>query len=324
MSDTLFVVGAGTMGCGIAAYFAKGGCEVTVHDSVRDARAAAKSRIADILLGLARTGILSAPDAELTLQRVHVSEDLQAVSESSLVIESIPENLEWKRALFERLDCLAPPETVLATNTSSFSPAAIGEGLAHAERLLATHFYYPAELMPLVEMVAGPFTAEWAMDETARFLTDHGKCVVVCRDSPGYIGSRIQMAMILEAITILEEGTASAADIDNAVRTSFGPRLAVMGPLETVDRAGLDIYLKASQTYYGAYGRDTFRPPHLLAEKVARGELGVKSGHGLHGATAGLDRVNRYEQLAGLLRHMGLVASAGEEGCGGGKAANDE
>lgn len=317
MKGSLFVVGAGTMGCGIAAYFAEGGCDVTVHDSVGEARAAARSRIADILGGLARAGILTESEVDPTLERVRISHELKDVSDAGFVIESIPENLEWKRSLFEQLDQLAPRGTVLATNTSSFSPAAIGERVAHSERILATHFYYPAELMPLVEMVASPSTAAWAMDDTARFMTDHGKCVVVCRDSPGYIGSRIQMAMILEAITILEEGTASAKDIDNAVRTSFGPRLAVMGPLETVDRAGLDIYLKASQTYHEAYGRDTFRPPRLLVEKVARGELGVKTGHGLHGDTAELDRMNRYDQLAGLLKHLGLVASAGEEGCQG-------
>ena len=228
------IVGAGTMGCGIAAFFAKGGCRVSVHDSARDARAAAKDHVARILRGLARTGVLPESEVELSLERVHISEDLQGVPEATLVIESIPENLEWKRALFAQLDRVAPPETVLATNTSSFSPAAVSEGVAHPERVLAAHFYYPAELMPLVEMVAGPRTAKWALDDTARFMTELGKSVVVCRDSPGYIGSRIQMAMILEAITILEEGTASATDIDNAVRMSFGPRLAIMGPLETV------------------------------------------------------------------------------------------
>ncbi len=304
------VVGAGTMGCGIAAFFAKGCCCVRVIDSASEARAAAKNRVADILRGLTRTGILTESEVESSLDRVQVAQNLQVVSESSLVVESIPENLEWKRALFAQLDRVAPPETVLATNTSSFSPAAVGEGVAHGERVLATHFYYPAELMPLVEMVAAPSTAKWAMDDTARFMTELGKSVVVCRDSPGYIGSRIQMAMILEAITILEEGAASAADIDNAVRMSFGPRLAIMGPLETVDRAGLDIYLKASETYYQAFGRDTFRPPRLLVEKVAHGELGAKTGCGLHGVT-GLSQANRYDQLASLLKHMGLVTSAG-------------
>lgn len=307
------IVGAGTMGCGIAAFLARGGCRVDVHDAEADARATAKDRVAAILRGLARTGILPESETEVSLDRIRVTSDLGAVSECDLVIESIPENLEGKRALFKELDREAASDTVLATNTSSFSPVVIGDGLTHPERVLATHFYYPAELMPLVEMVAGPDAAEWAMTETARFLTELGKSVVICRDSPGYIGSRVQMAMILEAITILEEGTASAEDIDNAVRMSVGPRLAIMGPLETVDRAGLDIYLKASQTYYEAYGRGTFRPPYLLADKVARGELGMKTGHGLYGVTAGLDQVDRYDQLARLLKYMGLVMAEGDD-----------
>jgi 3-hydroxybutyryl-CoA dehydrogenase len=301
------VVGAGTMGAGLAAFFAKAGCPVIVHDAVPEARAAAQGRVAGILRALARNGVLAEAGLDPALDRVRVVEELAAVWSCDLVIESIPENLEWKRALFAELDREAAPSTILATNTSSFSPAAISEGLAHPERVLATHFYYPAELLPLVEMVAGPATAPSVMDETARFLTGLGKSVVVCKDSPGYLGSRVQMALILEAIRILEEGTASAADIDNAVRASIGPRLAVMGPLETVDRAGLDIYLKASQGYFAAFGRDTFRPPQLLADKVSAGELGYKTGRGLQGDTSELARLDRYDQLATLFTQLGAT-----------------
>jgi 3-hydroxybutyryl-CoA dehydrogenase len=297
------------MGCGIAAFFAKAGCAVTVYDAVPQARIAAKGRVAGILVSLARNGSLGATEVPLALDRMCVVDELAVCSECGLVIESIPESLEWKRALFAELDRSSAPDTVLATNTSSFSPAAISEGLSHPGRVLATHFYYPAELLPLVEMVAGPSTASWAMAATSQFLTALGKSVVLCKDTAGYLGSRVQMALILEAIRILEEGTATAADIDNAVRASVGPRLAVMGPLETVDRAGLDIYLKASQGYLAAFGRDTFRPPQLLADKVAAGELGYKTGRGLQGDTGALDRPDGYDQLAGVIRHIAGLSS---------------
>ncbi len=305
---TVAVVGAGTMGCGLAAFFSNAGCDVTIFDSVPEAQEAATNRVADVLRALSTNGTPDEAGIAPALDRVRVVQELGAVCECSLVIESIPENLEWKRTLFGKLDREAEPSTILATNTSSFSPASISEGLAHPERVLATHFYYPAELLPLVEMVAGPSTAAWVMDDTGRFLALLGKSVVVCKDSAGYLGSRIQMALILEAIRILEEGTASAADIDNAVRASVGPRLAVMGPIETVDRAGLDIYLKASQGYFEAFGRETFRPPQLLVDKVAAGELGCKTGRGLQGDTDALTGLDRYNQLADLLKSLAGAA----------------
>ncbi|MBN1460902.1 MAG: 3-hydroxyacyl-CoA dehydrogenase family protein [Armatimonadetes bacterium] len=308
--DTMVaVVGAGTMGSGLAAFFAKCGCAVTLFDAAPEVRVVAKSRVADILHALARNGLLAQAGVRPALDRVCVVQELAAVCECGLVIESIPENLEWKRALFTVLDRQTSPDVVLATNTSSFSPAAISEGLVHPERVLATHFYYPAELLPLVEMVAGLSTAAWVMNDTGQFLAELGKSVIVCKDSVGYLGSRVQMALVLEAIRILEEGAASAVDIDNAVRASIGPRLAVMGPLETVDRAGLDVYLRASQSYFEAFGRDTFRPPQLLAERVMSGEFGIKSGLGLEGDTDRCDRLDRYDQLATLLKHMGATGA---------------
>lgn len=310
MSEKVVVIGAGTMGCGVAALWAMNGHEVVVYDPAPAALDSLGDRLAGILGVLVEHSVLPATELALAVARVDISSGLEIVRDATFVVESAPEDLCLKLGLFAEIERLVPPDAIIATNTSSLEIALLSTGISRPERFLATHYYYPAEIVPLVEIVRGPATSDWAVSRTEELLTQMGKVVVYCRDSPGYIASRIQMVLILEAINLLQDGVASAEDIDKAVRASFGPRITVFGALETVDRAGLDIYHKATQNYAEALG-DRFLPPRLLCDKVACGELGVKMGCGLTGDAHTVSSSVRTGQLIELFQHLGLLQKAG-------------
>lgn len=308
-AERILIVGAGTMGTGIAALCAKEGHPVTIYmrRKTAEARAATMEKIRGIFEWLAENDLLARERIEPALSLVTISNDLAVAGESTFVIENVAEDLEVKRGLFAELDRVAPLETILATNSSSFNLGSISTEMVHRERLLATHFYHPAYVIPLVEIASSTVTADWAVERASALMTGIGKVVVRCQDRPGYVAVRMQVALVMEAISVLEQGIASAEDIDKAVRHSFGPRLAAMGPLEMADRGGLDVWLKAADFLHGALSHDKFRPPTLLRDKVADGELGVKTGRGLHGDTAPLTAAARDRSLIGLLKHFGLL-----------------
>ncbi len=314
MKEKVLLVGAGTMGCGIAAVWAKAGHQVTLCDPVAAARTSAKDRIGGILQWLVENRALRAEEVAPALERIQVAADLAAAAEATFIIEAASENLALKRELFAGLDRLAAPDAILATNSSSFTLRDVGVDVGHRDRLLATHFWNPAYLMPLVEIARTEQTADWAVAKATALLSAIGKVPVHCRDSAGYIGVRLQFAVVYEAIAMLAEGLATAEDIDKAVRHSFGLRLATMGPLEMADRGGLDIWLHAGDYLYGVYGRDHFRAPQLLRDKVASGELGFKTGRGLHGDSAALAAAGRDRQLVRVLQHLGLLPDVAREG----------
>lgn len=305
--ENILLVGAGTMGSGLAVLCAKAGRRVMLYDAVESARRSAKDRIATALNWLAENRMMRRAEVEPALALVEVCSDLEVATEATFVIEAVPEDVELKREVFANLDRLAPPTSVLATNSSSFTLADIGTRVVHHERLLATHFYNPPYLVPLVEIARSSSTADWAVDRAHELMTHIGKVPIQCRDSAGYVAVRLQVALVNEAVNLLEQGLASAEDIDKAVRHSFGVRLAVMGPLEMADRGGLDIWLNATDYLHRVYGQDKFRAPDLLRSKVARGELGVKAGRGLHGDTAQLVAAGRDRHLLGLLQYLGLA-----------------
>ncbi len=272
------IVGAGAMGSGLAALFARQGFGVALIDPVDGALARADTAIAR---QLAAAGVADAALAPVRA-RIAFAISLDAAAAADLVIEAVPERLELKQRLFAELDALCPPRTVLASNTSGLSINAIAAALARPERFVGTHFFTPADVIPLVEVVRGEATADATVDFVMQVLRAAGKRpVLVRRDIPGFIANRIQHALAREAIALLEQGVASAADIDEVVRWSLGLRLALTGPLEQRDLNGIDVHHAiASYLYAGLENRST--PAPLLTAMVERGELGAKAGKGFY------------------------------------------
>ena len=274
--QSLAVIGAGAMGSGIAALFAAKGLEVVLIDPVPGALERAASVI-DRQLGV------YAPDAIAeTRRRIRMDAGLEAACACDLVIEAIPEKLELKRDTFARLDTLCKPETIFATNTSGLSINAIAEAVTRRDRFVGTHFFTPADVIPLVEVVRNDDTSAETVERVMTALRFVGKRpVLVNRDIPGFIANRIQHALAREAISLLEQGIASAEDIDEVVKWSLGIRLALSGPLEQRDMNGIDVH-HAIATYLYADLENRTTPSALLTEKVTSGQLGAKTGQGFY------------------------------------------
>ncbi|QHJ00453.1 NAD-binding protein [Xylophilus rhododendri] len=267
------VVGGGTMGADVAVVLARGGARVTVVDPSAAQRERLAPHVATELqaAGLGHRAAL--------IDSVAALEDLdwQGVV---LVVECITERLDAKRALFARLEALAPADAVLASNSSSFPITAIGQGLASQQRMLGLHFFMPAHLVPLVEVVCGTGSdaarAAWLCD----FMRACGSVpVLVKKDKPGFLANRLQHALSREAFALIDEGIASAEDVDAAVRFGFGFRYLAAGPVMQRDHAGIDVHCAAAATMYPTLS-NTAAPALALSERVARGELGMKTGKG--------------------------------------------
>ncbi len=275
VSTRIAIVGAGSMGSGLAALFARQGFAVALIDPVDGALARADAAI---------TRQLTAVGAEVAAVRARIapSPELAAAASADLVIEAAPERLELKQRLFAELDALCPPHTVFATNTSGLSINAIAQAVARRDRFVGAHFFTPADVIPLVEVVRGDATSDATIDFVMTTLRAAGKRpVLVRRDIPGFIANRIQHALAREAIALLEQGVASAADIDEVVRWSLGIRLALTGPLEQRDLNGIDVHHAiASYLYADLENRST--PAPLMAAMVERGDIGAKSGRGFY------------------------------------------
>ncbi|GAB1577366.1 3-hydroxyacyl-CoA dehydrogenase family protein [Bordetella petrii] len=274
--QSLAVIGAGAMGSGIAALFAAKGLDVVLIDPVAGALERAAGVI-DRQLGV------YAPDAVAeTRRRIRMETGLEAACSCDLVIEAVPEKLQLKRDIFARLDTLCQPGAIFATNTSGLSINAIAEAVTRRDRFVGTHFFTPADVIPLVEVVRNDDTSAATVERVMTALRGVGKRpVLVKRDIPGFIANRIQHALAREAISLLEKGIASAEDIDEVVKWSLGIRLALSGPLEQRDMNGIDVH-HAIATYLYADLENRTTPSPLLAEKVASGQIGAKSGQGFY------------------------------------------
>ncbi len=270
------VLGAGTMGRGIAQVAAAAGFDVVLRDLAGDLLVRARQAIAT---GLAK----SAPDVDggrAALERITVTTDLhEAVPGADLIIEAVPESFELKCTLFREIDGLASRHSVLASNTSSLSIAAIAAVTSRPESVLGMHFFNPVDRMQLCEIVAGAGTAPETV-AAARAVADRmGKKSIVVRDSPGFATSRLGLVLGLEAIRMCEQGVASAEDIDAAMELGYRHP---MGPLRLTDLVGLDVRLAIAEHLHQALGSEAFRPPELLRQMVAEGRLGKKSGRGFY------------------------------------------
>ena len=266
------VIGGGRMGAGIAQVFASAGAVVTV---VEPEAAAARERIATGLRRAAERGKL-AEDPAAVLERVELSGELPG--DADLVIEAVPEDASLKVQVLASAESAVSEGAVLATNTSSLSISGLAEGLRRPERFVGMHFFNPVPASSLVEVVVGPQTTGAVRDAAAGWAGALGKTAIVVRDSPGFATSRLGVLLGLEAIRMLEEGVAGAADIDRAMELGYRHP---MGPLRSTDLVGLDVRLAIAEHLHRELG-DRFAPPRLLRDKVARGELGRKTGQGFY------------------------------------------
>ncbi|HXF96302.1 MAG TPA: 3-hydroxyacyl-CoA dehydrogenase family protein [Gemmatimonadales bacterium] len=274
------VVGAGTMGHGIAYVAALAGCAVALTDSRAAALEEARSRIEGLLDGAVRRGRLAPAERSAAAGRLRAEPDLAgAVGDADIVVEAIVEDLEAKRRLFRDLEPLAPGAAVLATNTSSLSVGEIARGAMVPERVLGLHFFNPVHAMKLVEVVPHESTDRAAVDQAVAFARLLGKEPIVVRDSPGFASSRLGVVLGLEAMRMLEEGVASAEDIDKAMELGYGHP---MGPLKVADLVGLDVRLAIAEYLHQRLESPHYAPPQVLRDKVARGELGKKTGKGFY------------------------------------------
>lgn len=276
---TIAVLGAGTMGHGIAQVAAMSGYAVYLRDVTGDLAAGGVDRIRKNLdQGISR-GKVTEEERDQTMARIRYTADLaQAVAEADVVIEAAPEVMALKQEIFRAVDKAAPVRALIATNTSSLSVAEIASALARPAAVVGMHFFNPVHLMKLCEIVhhAGSHPAAVAC---ARALAERlGKTAITVKDVPGFASSRLGLAIGLEAMRMVEQGVASAADIDTAMKLGYGHP---MGPLELTDLVGLDVRLSIAEYLAGQLG-EHFQPPALLRRMVADGKLGKKSGQGFY------------------------------------------
>ena len=272
------MVGAGTMGHGIAQVAAQAGYAVRLADAVAGAAAAAVERIRANLEGGVARGKVTAAERDLALARITAGDHVaDAAHGADLVIEAAPEDLQLKRDLFAGL-AAAAPEAVLATNTSSLSVAALAAATPAPERVLGMHFFNPVHLMSLVEVVTHDATGAAARDTALEVARRMGKEPIVVRDAPGFASSRLGVALGLEAIRMVEDGVATPEDIDRAMTLGYNHPV---GPLRLTDLVGLDVRLAIARYLQRTLG-ERYAPPALLERMVAEGKLGRKSGRGFY------------------------------------------
>lgn len=298
------VIGAGLMGHGIALVMARAGHDVTVTDPAPEARAALHGRIRE---SLALMGLEDAADA--TLAKVSLADDMAAaVGSADVVFEAAPEKMALKQAIFAEVEAYAPRSCILASNTSVMPITEIMSGLKHRERALGTHWWNPPHLIPLVEVIRTEWTDASAATSMVDLLTAAGKTPVrVEKDVPGFIGNRLQHALWREAISLVERGICDAESVDTVIKSCFGRRLAVLGPLENADLVGTDLTLDIHNTVLADL-EDRKGPSPYLEQLVAEGKLGMKTGEGFRkwtpdAASKVRDRVSTHlTKLEGILK----------------------
>ncbi|HTR03124.1 MAG TPA: 3-hydroxyacyl-CoA dehydrogenase family protein [Thermoanaerobaculia bacterium] len=276
-AERILVVGAGTMGRGIAGVCALSGYDTWVFDADPDAQRAVRPAIEASWGRAIDKGKLTSAAAEAARHRLRVAERLRDAADVDFVIEAVPEALDLKRLVFSELDDLCPDKTVFASNTSSLPIARIAHATGRRDRVIGIHFFNPVAVMPLVEVVRGKETSPATEERALALVRALGKEAVRVADSPGFATSRLGVALGLEAMRMVEEGVAGAADIDRAMELGYGHR---MGPLKTSDLVGLDVRLAIAETLEAELATDRFSPPRILKTLVAEGRTGKKAGEG--------------------------------------------
>ena len=277
------VIGTGMMGPGIAVTLALGGSRATIISRTSESARLGLEKAHSQVRLLADHGLTEPERAAAAYELLDCSDDLLGtVAQADMVVESAPENMEFKQKLFEDMDRVSKPEAVLATNTSGLSITAVASLCKRPERVLTTHFWNPPHLMPLVEIVKGEKTSDAVAESVREFLTSCGKVpVIVKKDRPGQLGNRLQMALWREAVNIVAEGIASAEDVDLAAKSGFGLRLPVYGIFEHADAVGLDMVI-GIMDYVSKDLYNLPQAPDFFRQLVAGGDLGAKTGRGFY------------------------------------------
>ena len=273
------VIGTGTMGRGIAYLAAVAGYETVIHDVESDALDAAKANIESTLRKGVEKGKVDAAAADAASKRIRLASDLEpAVREADLIIEAVPEDFDLKRNLFSQADLFCGEETILTSNTSSISITQLAGAVERRDRFAGMHFFNPPHAMKLIEIVRGERTSDDTIAEIRAVAEKMGKEPVVVRDTPGFATSRLGIAIGLEAMRMLEDGVASAEDIDRSMELGYNHP---MGPLRLSDLVGLDVRLGIAE-YLAANLGPRFEPPEILRRMVREGKLGKKTGEGFY------------------------------------------
>jgi 3-hydroxybutyryl-CoA dehydrogenase len=273
------VIGAGTMGAGIAQTFASAGSGVAMVDISADAIRRGADSIAASLDRVVKRGKLSADDKDQVLARIKGSTDYEALRTADLIIEAATENPELKLRVIRQVDALAKPEALIASNTSSISITALAAVVSRPDRFLGMHFFNPAPIMALVELVRGLQTSDATIEQAAAIVRRIGKTPILVKSSPGFVVNRLLAPMINEAILALQDGLASAADIDEGMKLGCNHPI---GPLALADMVGLDVLLAIMNVLHAEFGDPKYRPAPLLKEMVAANYLGRKTSRGFY------------------------------------------
>lgn len=302
------VVGAGIMGHGIAQVCAQGGKTVTLIDVNETIIEQAKQKIGASLNLLAANQLIQPEDVVLTLNRISYSTDLKSgVVGAKIVIEAIPERINLKANLYETLDANCDSDTIFASNTSGMPISKLASLTQRPSKFIGTHFYMPAHLIPLVEVIQTDQTDPAVVEIVMNFIKEIGKKPVhVRKDVPGFIGNRLQHALAREAMSLVQKGIASPEDIDTVVKTSLAIRMVFTGPLEQRDFNGLDTHLSIAEYLYQDLEASK-EPLAILKEKVEQGKLGLKTGEGFYDwKDKSISEVNaqKNQQLVDLIRFL--------------------
>jgi 3-hydroxybutyryl-CoA dehydrogenase len=306
------VLGPGRIGRQIALAFAVGGCPVRLVD-VKEGRPAAEAErtLADARREIARDlglmveeQVVVEAESAAVLGRIEARVGLDALKGCGFVQEALPESVSLKRAAFARLDGMVDPDAIIASGSSTISPSHLCDAVDRPERFLVAHWLNPAHIIPLVDVVPGPRTAPETVDRTLALLESLGKTPVRCGDSPGFIGPRLQVLLMNEAVRLVEEGVATPEDVDRAFKAGMGFRYASIGIFEFIDWGGVDILYHASRYMTEALGDARFRPARLVEEKMARNELGPKTGRGFFDYAGERREAFETDKVRALLRRL--------------------
>jgi 3-hydroxybutyryl-CoA dehydrogenase len=314
LSETVAVLGPGRIGRQIALAFALGGRQVRLVDA-KEGRVAgeAERTLADARREIARDvglmveeRVIDRTESGVVLGRIEERVGLDALRGCGFVQEALPESVSLKQETFGRLKGVVDDDAIIASGSSTISPSDVCDAVDRPERFLVAHWLNPAHIIPLVDVVPGPRTAPETVTRTLALLERLGKTPVRCGDSPGFIGPRLQVLLMNEAVRLVEEGVATPEDVDRAFRAGMGFRYASIGIFEFIDWGGVDILYRASRYMSEALGDERFKPARMVEEKMARNELGPKTGRGFFDYAGDRREAFETEKVRALLRRLRL------------------
>jgi 3-hydroxybutyryl-CoA dehydrogenase len=277
--NKIAVMGAGLMGTGIAQTLSTGRFKVNLRDISTDILDSSRTKIDQQLHRLVDKGRLSDQEADDIMSRITFTESMEAAIEDvDFIIEAVPENLELKTDIFSEMDSLANPSAIFASNTSELSISALAEATSRRQKVIGTHWFFPPQLMKLIEVVVTPATSQDTLDTTIAFCKEIDKETVTCKDKQGFITSRAISALIAECLRIYEDGIASIEDIDKAMRLGFNHPI---GPFQLADMSGLDVVYHSLEGLTQVFG-NRFKPTETMARLIKKGHLGQKTSKGFY------------------------------------------